>query len=272
MHTETEYRFLNEVEWLQAGAQLLSQAETWIPLVNRRLAEAPEGRLVIGYSNGMVQYFLINNGKKTYIPVDQMDMIKKLAQKGYDAKALSVLKKWPAREKHVRKWIEETTLTELYENMSPERRKLVTPLVCSPQEFVEEWLAEEYEGLGFQENEPEFYAVDGTRVRSKSERDTVDELIEFSVPYKYEKPLQLKGFGVVHPDFCVLNRRTGQEFVWEHFGMMDDRSYAVDNIRKLEAYHYNGFFEGVNFISTWETRRTPFGRRDARRVIEQYLL
>ncbi len=265
-------KYLNEQRLKEELFELCETYEGWIDAVEQRLNNAPEGSLIVSPSNRAIQYYRWHDKEKEYIPAGQMELVKALAQKGYDQKALAVLKRWQTREKRIKRWVEEDSLETLYLKLSPDRKSLIVPLVGSAQEFVEEWLAEEYEGLGFQENEPEFYAVDGTRVRSKSERDTVDELIEFSVPYKYEKPLQLKGFGVVHPDFCVLNRRTGQEFVWEHFGMMDDRSYAVDNIRKLEAYHYNGFFEGVNFISTWETRRTPFGRRDARRVIEQYLL
>lgn len=265
-------KVFEEREWIAKGVAQCEKYRQWLREIELKLNSYPDGRLVIRQGKESPQWYIELNGKKTYLPHQQLETAKVFAQKGYEIKAVRLLKRWEAKEIVIRKWLEEETLSELYENMSPERKRLVTPLVCSPEEFVEEWLAEEYEGLGFQEGEPEFYAVDGTRVRSKSERDTVDELLEFGVPYKYEKPLQLKGFGLVYPDFHVLNRRTGQEFVWEHFGMMDDRSYAVDNIRKLEAYHYNGYFEGVNFLSTWETRRTPFGRRDARRVIEQYLL
>lgn len=264
--------FYNDKEWIQEALELLDQEKEWSSLLKQRIINAPEGRLVIHAYQSGYQYYNNIKGKRIYLSGGQTELARALAQKAYDKKALCILGKWEKREKTIKSWAEDNSLWELYESMSPERRRLVTPLVCSPCDFVEEWLAEEYEGLGFQEHEAEFYAADGTRVRSKSERDTVDELLEFHVPCKYEKPLQLKGFGLVYPDFHVLNRRTGQEFVWEHFGMMDDRSYAVDNIRKLEAYHYNGYFEGVNFISTWETRRTPFGRRDARRVIEQYLL
>ena len=36
-----------------------------------------------------------------------------------------------------------------------------------------------------------------------------------NVPYHYEAPLYLKGRGIIHPDFTVLNIRTRQEYYWE---------------------------------------------------------
>ncbi|MFQ6929598.1 MAG: hypothetical protein ACLRR3_00115 [Eubacterium sp.] len=41
-------------------------------------------------------------------------------------------------------------------------------------------------------------------------------------------PLRLKGYGTVKPDFTVLNKRTRHEYVWEHFGMMDDSIYVKE--------------------------------------------
>lgn len=84
--------------------------------------------------------------------------------------------------------------------------------------------------------------------------------------------MYLKSVGEIHPDFIVLNKRTGEEFVWEHFGKVDDWKYANDMVKRVEAYHYNGYYEGKNLIYTLESSRQPFGARDAKRIIEQYLI
>ena len=39
-----------------------------------------------------------------------------------------------------------------------------------------------------------------------------------NVPNHYEAPLYLKGRGIIHPDFTVLNIRTRQEYYWEPYG------------------------------------------------------
>ena len=56
-----------------------------------------------------------------------------------------------------------------------------------------------------------------------------------NIPYKYECPLKLKGYGVVYPDFTFC-LKTGKEIYWEHDGMMDDTIYVQNAIKKIEAY------------------------------------
>ena len=67
-----------------------------------------------------------------------------------------------------------------------------------------------------------------------------DILDEFSVPFLYEKPLQLRG-GIVHPDFTLLNIRERREIYWEHFGIMDDTDYRNNAFQKLRNYEASGF-------------------------------
>lgn len=49
------------------------------------------------------------------------------------------------------------------------------------------------------------------RVRSKSEVIIADILNQEGIPYRYECPLQLKGWGKVYPDFTVLSERERPE-------------------------------------------------------------
>ena len=72
------------------------------------------------------------------------------------------------------------------------KRKLVKPHFISDEEYIKTWKAQKYEGLPFKENSPEYYTKRGLRVRSKSEILIADMLDEMSIPFFYEKPLQLK--------------------------------------------------------------------------------
>ena len=40
----------------------------------------------------------------------------------------------------------------------------------------------------------------------------------------------------ITPDFVLLNKRTRQEFYFEHFGMMDNPEYSSKAIHKIEMY------------------------------------
>lgn len=72
----------------------------------------------------------------------------------------------------------------------------------------------------------------GESVKSKSEKIIADKLNMMNVPYCYEGPLYMKGYGHVKPDFKVVNVATRKEYYWEHFGLMSDEEYAKKAIKK----------------------------------------
>ena len=61
----------------------------------------------------------------------------------------------------------------------------------------------------------------GERVRSKSEKILADYFYSRKIPYHYEKPLHLRGYGIVYPDFTLLSRKTRREVYWEHEGLVE---------------------------------------------------
>ena len=126
-------------------------------------------------------------------------------------------------------------------------------------------------GKEFSEIAPEFYTTNGERVRSKSEIIIADLLTKEGIPYRYECPIYLIGIGRIYPDFTVLNIRNRKEFLWEHFGMMDDPVYAENAIHKIRLYEQNGFFPGENLILTYESKKTPINQKILMNLIDKYL-
>ena len=92
------------------------------------------------------------------------------------------------------------------------------------------------------------------------------------IPYKYEVPLPLKGFGIVYPDFVVLNAKQRKVYYWEHLGMMEQPDYAAAAVQKLEQYQKNGIFPGDKLILTYETKTRPLNTKLLEQCIIQYLL
>ena len=74
---------------------------------------------------------------------------------------------------------------------------------------------------------------------------------------------------VVYPDFTCLNVRTHQEFVWEHFGMIDVPEYCQNMASKMEMYLQNGFCMGKNFVMTTETHDRPLNSMMVEKMLEQ---
>ena len=112
----------------------------------------------------------------------------------------------------------------------------------------------------------------GEAVRSKSEKIIADKLYMKGIPYVYEQPLYLKGYGYVVPDFKVLNIRTRKEYYLEHFGMMDDSEYLRKVLRKIETFQKNNIFPGDNLLMTFETSDSPLNTRILEELVKKYLV
>ena len=91
------------------------------------------------------------------------------------------------------------------------------------------------------------------------------------IPYRYEYPVYLRGFGKVYPDFTVLNLRTRKEIYWEHMGMMDNSAYAEKAVNKIHTYEQNGIFQGENLLITYETSKSSLNQKGIVRMIQRYL-
>lgn len=91
----------------------------------------------------------------------------------------------------------------------------------------------------------------GELVRSKSEVIIADALYYNGLAYEYEPVLVLEG-KVKRPDFKITDADTGEEWYWEHCGMMSDAKYAKRWYDKEKFYAKHGIVRGENLIVTEE--------------------
>ena len=198
--------------------------------------------------------------------------IENLAQKDYAEKLLKQLKR--DREK-VQKFINEYSLNSMekvYEELAPKRKKLVKPYILPDEEFVNQWMQTSYNKKEIMvEVGSEIVTEKGEVVRSKSEKILADKLNLMNIPYHYEQPLFLNGYGTIHPDFTVLNKSTRKEYYWEHFGLMDNPEYCEKAIKKIETMQKNGIYIGEKLIVTFETQSHPLNMKIVENTIKKYL-
>ena len=280
--------------------------------LSKRLSRAPAGVLNVSPHRGGFQYFRVTEktGRKgEYIPEGKKSLASALAQRDYDGKMLNELQKLRTTlEKCVAKY--DVSIAEnLYAQLHPARRSLVTPLVSPDEDFVEHWSAMAYAGRDFDADGPVLMTARGERVRSKSEIIIADALFRRGIPYRYEYPHKLlhadmcdagkmhgtrdrtgkvrerriaggtcgelrardRSYVVVYPDFTCLNVRTRKEFIWEHFGMIDVPEYCQNMASKMELYLVNGFCLGKNFVMTTETHDRPLNSMMVEKMLEQLL-
>ena len=238
-----------------------------------KLQNVPDDKIRVGKSNGNFQYYRVDKktNKIIYIKKASQETLRKILQRNYEMEVNKKLKILRKRLYEFLRLYDIDEIEKVYSNLPEARKILVTPIVDTKEEFVKKWESVEYEPMEISDN-IEFVSVNGVKVRSKSELIISNMLEKNGVCYRYEYPIILKGLGTVRPDFLCLNKRTGKEYVWEHFGMMDNIAYANKNIAKIQTYEQNGFLAGKNMIMTFESSMTPLSSATIKQMIEEYLL
>ena len=260
---------------MQAHSEELFSA---ITILRANLAKSPAGRLRTALRGNKARFYHVTDPKKpggTYIPRHEEALAARLAQKDYDSAALAQLER---QLELVNQFIIDynpQALADTYHNLSDCRQRIVTPATLPDAEYAKRWQALPYKSKPFADNTPEYTTARGERVRSKSEVIIADTLSRMGIPYRYEFPLRQKlsqgSAATFYPDFTCLNLRTREEFLWEHFGMMDDPDYARNAMDKLDIYERNGFFLGKRLIISRETDEKPLNAKTIRNLAEEYL-
>lgn len=207
------------------------------------------------------QYYIIKeegdtNG--TYLPRKEIKKAAAIAQRDYNNAASAILKKQIKAIDTFLDGYHPNVIDDVYTKLHPGRRTLVTPVREPDEEFITAWQHHPYTGKPFEINAPEYYTSTGVRVRSKSEVIIADALSRANIPYRYEYPTSIKGWGTLYPDFTCLDIQTREEIIWEHFGLMDDPDYTSNTIQKIAHYITSDYILGKNFIATFESKSVPF--------------
>ena len=247
-------------------------------IVDARLIDAPDGALRVTTSKNKVQFVRCVEGsikssyKLSYIKKEDFPLVKKLAQKSYD---LRIKKLVDRRNKQLEKLVHEYADNEvenIYNKLHPIRKRLIEPVEPTYEQRVAQWKSIPYVGRAFKQGQPEIYSKRGERVRSKSEKILADMFYDMGIEYKYECPLNLKGYGIVYPDFTFLSKKTYKEIYWEHDGRMDDPEYAEKAIRNIAQYTRNGIIPGQRLIITYESQYYTLNTTVAEIMIREYLI
>ena len=241
----------------------------------QELLAAPEGKLRVCNRGGRPQYYERNNPKDLvgiYIREKDISKAQALAQKDYDKKVLQASEKELKAIQNYLTSYPEVNPEQVYEKLHIARQKLVFPICETDEQYLNIWQAVKYQGKEFYENTPEYYTEKGERVRSKSEIIIANLLNKQGIPYRYEYPLYLNGYGKVYPDFTLLDIRNRKEIYWEHLGRMGDADYMEKVISKIALYEQNNIFIGDRLILTFETQKSPLNQKQIKNLIRHYFM
>ena len=251
--------------------QKLVEFQELTKIIQDFIKSAPKEKLRIRKKGHNYQYYIEKNNKRRYIIKKNIEIVKKIAQRDYYKKLLSCLEKNTRVLNYFIANYNPYKLEQCYQKLPEARRQLINPIILDNETFTEQWQAKKYERKK-EAPDGSFCTLKNEAVRSKSEIIIANLLCSRNVPYHYEYPVHLAEGMIFHPDFLCLNKRTRQEFYWEHCGRMDDPVYAVNMTQKLSEYSKNGIIPGKNLILTFETVKTPVETKAVERLIEAFLL
>lgn len=256
-------------------ADKLKEINQLIPAAEKAMEKAPEGSLILSHSRGKAQYYHKKDGqqgKGTYLSKENKKLIMALAQKGYEEIFLNTLKKQKNQIMRIMKTLPDVDPVEIYTHLPKGRKELVKSHVLTDEQYIEKWQRVRFVGKTFSADAPVILTERGERVRSKSEKILADKFYAMGIPYRYECPVKVKGYGIVYPDFTLLNVHKRKEYYFEHFGMMDNPEYCQKAILKLEDYAKNGIYPGKNLLLTFETLQSPLNMVVVERILKEFIL
>ena len=273
----------------------ISKLEAIIKKIDVYLADAPDGYLKWQKKDGRTYYYrqymfedansqsiwneenrkFTGNWKREYIKKDS-SLAKDIAQKNYYEAIRPILEKNLCELKRFIRKYQKEKADSIYDMLSDERKKLVTPLQVSVNERLKRWHEENYEKNNMYPENLRYETEQGELVRSKSEVIIGNILYRHrrDILYKYERPLMLVIDGkmkTVYPDFTIINVHTGKIVYWEHAGRMDDSHYASDFVKKMNGYATNGLIPGKDVILTFETQGNPLDIGSVKQLVEEMI-
>lgn len=225
----------------------------------------PKGNLILGRNGNNWKWYVYNQRKTVYLPKKKKAQAEKLAYKRYLQSKIESLEN---EITGLKMYIKETE--KPLRNLVPkneEFRRLLEPQLYD--EIVETWIKEPFVPNSIYPENLNVKTKIGTYVRSKSERDIYNLLLDYNIPFKYEAPVTVEGV-TYYPDFTIMHPTTHKIFYWEHCGRIDDANYLDDNLFKYRRYFLNDIIPAVNLILTFETKDNPFDINYAEELIRFY--
>jgi len=262
-------------------AAKLVKLEKALRFAETRLATMPAGALYIRKEKGVLRYYNHDSAKGTfrYLDANSTAEIRLLEEKNYLTKLIRSLTEEKDNLERVQTILGKTEDWEnVFFGIREEKRHLIEPVDVverrTGKKEMEAWNAIPKKRNVF---ETPNRTMNGEFVKSKSELIIADRLKAAGVPYHYEAKNafadeELGEIMLWHPDFLVLNVRTGKQYIWEHFGKMDDPEYFGATLFKLNLYARNDYFLGDNLIMTMENSHAPLDTGYVDLLIKRYLI
>ena len=255
-------------------AEILADLRGRLAKSQNELSTLPNGSLVHEIRNKADWYFHVqrmpDGTRKRKLIEKDSGTVKGLLRKYYLQKEISALGK---NEKLLEKTLESYTAFTpdgILEQM-PERFKKFPREYFFPQPEENDWAGQPYEQSSYMPERKIHTTSRGLLVRSKSELAIAETLYKYEVPFRYEQLLEIGAYKLA-PDFMPRNKRTGEQFYWEHCGMPENKEYMKHHKWKMNLYESVGIVPWKNLIVSYDGADGTLNIAEIESVIKNKLL
>ncbi len=253
------------------------ELERVIHSCNEWINKAPKGSIILSKSRDTYYFFYktTKNSKKDTKLDKEKDkaLIKTLFLKDYYSRVLIAAKEELKKIKKLLEFEEKEIIGSIYNDLHQERKNYVTPLFITHKDKIHNFIDDKGIDVKPEEGKYVIRTKRGEYVRSMAEYRIANSLLAAGIPYKYEFPYRAVDGHYLHPDFTVINKNTGEIFIWEHFGMMDKLDYVKNSFMyKMGLYADDDIFIGKGLIATFSGFNQDLKQEMIDAMITKYLI
>jgi|GEM_PF-3402244 len=209
--------------------------------------------------------------REKYIRREDVHLAVRLAKKMLDMRLLRLYRRQLAAVERFLSSYPDKDATDVFSSLSAVVVQLLGLKTTGLNEAAAKWASEEYVKSDEYPEDLKQRAEGGLMVRSKSEAIIVAALRKFGLFFRYECEFWNNGRRIF-PDFMIMDPRTGEIVIWEHFGRMDRPGYRKTWEFKHGFYSSAGYFPGVNMICTYESEDHPLDPEYVEATIRSFFM
>lgn len=257
---------------IQKALTKLSRIEQQMEQIQKDLNPLPNGKLICCRGKNCFKWYHSDGHSKTYLPKRERKLAEQLAAKKYlNALLHDLQQEKTALEFYLRHCAKTENTSSQFLTGHSGYQELLAPYFIPESLEHRKWMNESYKKNLSHPEHLIHKASSGIKVRSKSEAMIEHFLYTNQIPFRYECALDLAGI-TIYPDFTILHPKTSELYYWEHFGRMDDESYAKSASSKLQLYLTNGIIPSIQLITTYETLKNPLSHDTIAEIATHYFL
>ena len=228
----------------------------------------PDGDIYCTHNGKYIKWIHRQGQHKSCIPKKNFELAQQLATRKYLSLKLQEL----TQEKQAIITYLQTS-PEHYKSqellMKPEYVPLIKNVTTSFSQSLLDWINAPYNANPHHQDSLTHKTQSGKLVRSKSEAIIEMLLTQHNIPFRYECELVFDSI-TIYPDFTIKHPITEKTYYWEHFGLMDNPTYAHNALTKLQTYISYGIIPNISLITTYETKNHPLTTDAVSDIIRKY--